>query len=178
MLSYSVISNSLRPHALLPTGLLCPWDSPGKNIEWVVILFSRGSSWPMIEPTSPARQVDSLPLSHLKFPHMEYGNRRRRRCGFFKRDNRTFAICKIHIRTGSYLPIHPHPASSELRWVFSNTGIVRMVDYSSLHAEDLFHTIKVWNPHTDLNRTRRRRRISGARNIFPEFLLRSRFGNI
>ena len=26
--------------------LLCPWDSPGKNMEWVAISFSRGSSWP------------------------------------------------------------------------------------------------------------------------------------
>ena len=27
----SVVSNSLRPHGLLPTRLLCSWDSPGKN---------------------------------------------------------------------------------------------------------------------------------------------------
>jgi len=25
------MSDSLQPHALWPTGLLCPWDSPGKN---------------------------------------------------------------------------------------------------------------------------------------------------
>ena len=30
-----VMSNSLRPCRLKPAGLLCPWDSPGKNIEWV-----------------------------------------------------------------------------------------------------------------------------------------------
>ena len=29
--SCSVESNSLRPHGLQPTRLLCPWDSPGKN---------------------------------------------------------------------------------------------------------------------------------------------------
>ena len=29
--SCSVISNSLRPHGLQPTRLLCPWDSTGKN---------------------------------------------------------------------------------------------------------------------------------------------------
>ena len=29
--SHSVMSNSLRPHGLQPTRLLCPWDSPGKN---------------------------------------------------------------------------------------------------------------------------------------------------
>ena len=29
--SCSVMSNSLWPHGLEPTRLLCPWDSPGKN---------------------------------------------------------------------------------------------------------------------------------------------------
>ena len=29
--SHSVVSNSLRPHGLHPTRLLCLWDSPGKN---------------------------------------------------------------------------------------------------------------------------------------------------
>ena len=28
----SVMSNSVRPHKWQPTRLLCPWDSPGKNI--------------------------------------------------------------------------------------------------------------------------------------------------
>ena len=27
----SVVSSSLRLHGLLPAGLLCPWDFPGKN---------------------------------------------------------------------------------------------------------------------------------------------------
>ena len=27
----SVMSDSVRPHRLQPTRLLCPWDSPGKN---------------------------------------------------------------------------------------------------------------------------------------------------
>ena len=31
MLSCSVTSDSLRPHGLQPTRLLCPWKSPGKN---------------------------------------------------------------------------------------------------------------------------------------------------
>ena len=30
VLSHSVVSDS-RPHRLEPAGLLCPWDSPGKN---------------------------------------------------------------------------------------------------------------------------------------------------
>ena len=29
--SRSVISDSLRPHGVQPTRLLCPWNSPGKN---------------------------------------------------------------------------------------------------------------------------------------------------
>ena len=31
LFSHQVVSNSLRPHGLLPTRLRCPWDSPGKN---------------------------------------------------------------------------------------------------------------------------------------------------
>ena len=29
--SHSVMPNSLRPHGLQPTSLLCPWDFPGKD---------------------------------------------------------------------------------------------------------------------------------------------------
>ena len=29
--SHSVVSDSSRPHGLQPTGLLCPWDFPGKS---------------------------------------------------------------------------------------------------------------------------------------------------
>ena len=42
----SVVSNSLQPHGLEPTGLLCYWDFPGKNTGLVAISPSRGSSWP------------------------------------------------------------------------------------------------------------------------------------
>ena len=61
VLSCSVVSDSLRPHGLLPTRLLCPWG------------FSRQEYWsglpcpppgdlpnPGIEPRSPTLQVDSL----------------------------------------------------------------------------------------------------------------------
>ena len=58
--SYSVMSNSLWPHGLLPARLLCPWDSPGKSTEWVAISFSKGSSLPRDWTPSPALQVDSL----------------------------------------------------------------------------------------------------------------------
>ena len=29
--SHSAVPDSLQPHGLAPTRLLCPWDSPGKN---------------------------------------------------------------------------------------------------------------------------------------------------
>ena len=32
-ISCSVMSSSLQPHGLQPASLLCPWNSPGKNIE-------------------------------------------------------------------------------------------------------------------------------------------------
>ena len=32
MLGCSVMSNCLRPHGLQPARLLCPWDSPGRDI--------------------------------------------------------------------------------------------------------------------------------------------------
>ena len=38
--SHSVMSDSLGPHALQPTNLLCPWNSPGKNtgVGWHSLL--------------------------------------------------------------------------------------------------------------------------------------------
>ena len=38
--SHSVVSNSLQPHDLCPTRLLCPWDSPGKNtgVDYISLL--------------------------------------------------------------------------------------------------------------------------------------------
>ena len=36
----------LQLHGLEPARLLCPWDFPGKNMEWVAISFSKWSSWP------------------------------------------------------------------------------------------------------------------------------------
>ncbi|XP_055406966.1 cystine/glutamate transporter isoform X4 [Bubalus kerabau] len=35
-----VVSDSVRPHRRQPTRLPHPWDSPGKNTEWVAISFS------------------------------------------------------------------------------------------------------------------------------------------
>ena len=47
--SHSVMPNYLGPHGLIDcilARLLCPWNSLGKNMEWVAIPFSRGSSEP------------------------------------------------------------------------------------------------------------------------------------
>ena len=43
---HSLLNDSLRPHGRQPTRLLCPWDSPGKNMAWIALPFSRGSSQP------------------------------------------------------------------------------------------------------------------------------------
>ena len=40
----SVIFNSVRPPQQ-PTRLLCPWDSPGRILEWVAISFSNAWKW-------------------------------------------------------------------------------------------------------------------------------------
>ena len=42
--SRSVMSNSLGPHGLWPTRLLCPWNSPSKNIEVDCHFLLQGSS--------------------------------------------------------------------------------------------------------------------------------------
>ena len=52
--SLLVMSNSLQLQGLYPTSLLCPRNSPGKNAVWLAIPFSRGSSYPGMEPASPA----------------------------------------------------------------------------------------------------------------------------
>ena len=42
----SVMFNSLQTPGLKPTRLLCPWDFPGRILEWVAVSFSRGSFQP------------------------------------------------------------------------------------------------------------------------------------
>ena len=44
--SPSVMSDSLRPHALWPARLLCLWILQTRILEWVAIPFSLGSSQP------------------------------------------------------------------------------------------------------------------------------------
>ena len=43
---HSVTSDSLWPHGLWPARILCPWNSPARILQWVAMLFSRGSSCP------------------------------------------------------------------------------------------------------------------------------------
>ena len=63
----SVISDSLQPHGLLPTRILCPWDSPGKHTAVRCHFLLQG-----IFPTQRLKlgllhllhgQEDSLPLA-------------------------------------------------------------------------------------------------------------------
>ena len=57
------MSDSLRPYGLEPTGLLCPWDFPGKNTGVGCQALLQGI-FLRTEPASlmtPALQVDSLP---------------------------------------------------------------------------------------------------------------------
>ena len=65
----SVVSNSLQPHELWLTRLLCPWDFPGKNTGVGCHFRLQG-----IFPTQGLNrhllhwQTDSLPLCHMGSP--------------------------------------------------------------------------------------------------------------
>ena len=62
----SVVSCSLRPHGLLSTRLLCPWDLPGRNTG-VGCHFLLQETFPTQGLNLPLLQLqaDSFPLSHL-----------------------------------------------------------------------------------------------------------------
>ena len=55
--SCSALSDSLRPHGLYPTRLLCSWNPPGKNIGVGCHSLLQGIFW----PRSYALRADSLP---------------------------------------------------------------------------------------------------------------------
>ena len=59
-----IMSDSLRPHGLQPTRLLCLWDFPGKNTGVGCHSSFRGSSRPRDLTGVPHIQADSL-LSEL-----------------------------------------------------------------------------------------------------------------
>ena len=53
LLNRSVMLNSLHPHGLEPTRLLCPWYSPGKN--------TGVGGHALLQGIFPTLQADSLP---------------------------------------------------------------------------------------------------------------------
>ena len=60
-LSCSVVSDSLPPHRLSSTRLLCPWGFSRQKYWSGLLPSSSGYSYPRIESSSPAFQADSLP---------------------------------------------------------------------------------------------------------------------
>ena len=60
--------NSLWPHGLQPARLLCPWNSPSKNIGMGSHSLLQDLPDPGIEPGSPALQANSLLCEPLRKP--------------------------------------------------------------------------------------------------------------
>ena len=110
--SGSVVSDSLRPHGLQPTKLLCPWDFPGKTTgvgcHYSCILRScyycrgkwlhAGSSWvPMIEQAS--QSIPFLPATVIgseicKYPRPANGSQAQRFCWNYGIDTFLFELAK------------------------------------------------------------------------------------
>ena len=78
----SVMSDSLRPHGLQPTRLLCPWNFPGKNtgvgchFYFQVIFLTQGSN-PNLQRLLHCEWV-LYPLSHQGSPRI--AKRHTKRC--------------------------------------------------------------------------------------------------
>ena len=69
MLSHLVMSDSLWPHGLRPSRLLCPWGISRQNCRGRLPFPSPGAlPNPGMDRTLPALQVDSLLLSHQGSP--------------------------------------------------------------------------------------------------------------
>ena len=67
--SYSVVSDSLRPHGLQPARFLCPWDFPGKNTGvGCHLLLQIGAYYVSIY------YVSVNPNLHLSLPLLTSGN--------------------------------------------------------------------------------------------------------
>ena len=64
LLGRSGVSDSLQPHELWPSWLLCPWNFPNKILEWVAISLPRVFLTQGLNSSLLHWQVDSLPLSH------------------------------------------------------------------------------------------------------------------
>ena len=71
LFSHSAVSDSLQPHGLQPTRLLCPWDSPGKNTGlWCHFLLQGIFSTQVSNLHLLQWQADSLPLSRQGSPRL------------------------------------------------------------------------------------------------------------
>ena len=72
--SHSVVPDSLRPHGLQPTRLLCPSDFSRQGY-WSGLPFPSPGDLPNpgIEPGSPALQADSLPTELQGKPEVSKG---------------------------------------------------------------------------------------------------------
>ena len=68
--SCSVVSNSLQPHGLQPTRLLCPWNSPGKNTGVGSYSLLQGIILTLDRTWSLALQADSLPSETQGSPRL------------------------------------------------------------------------------------------------------------
>ena len=70
--STSVVSDSLPPHGLQPTRLLCPWDFPGKNMGVGCHVLLQGifltQGWSLRLLHLLYWQADYLTLSHQGSP--------------------------------------------------------------------------------------------------------------
>ena len=66
----SVMADSLWPHGRQPTGLLCPWNSPGKNTGTDCHFLLQGIF--LTQGLNPGL-ADSLPLHHLERPPGTWG---------------------------------------------------------------------------------------------------------
>ena len=94
VLSHSVVCDSLRPHGLQPTSLLCPWNFPGKNAGMGCHFLLQG-----IVPIQGLNlgllhwQADFFPLAPPEKPQYVY------MCNIFKNKIYAYAVIfnKIHI---------------------------------------------------------------------------------
>ena len=72
VLSCSFMSDSVQPHGLQPTRLLCPWNFSGKNTAMGCYFLLQGI-FPTqgLNPHLLHQQADSLPTRHPGSPHLK-----------------------------------------------------------------------------------------------------------
>ena len=70
VLGHPMLSDSLRPHGLRPTRLLCPWDSPGKNTGVGCHLLLQETFLTRAQPTYPALAGGFFTTEPPEKPHI------------------------------------------------------------------------------------------------------------